>query len=513
MGSSDERFNLLFMAQDAASGVIDSISGRLGKMALAFAGVGAAGAFLKSAIAEAAESQRVFAQLGATIERHGGSWKEAEAGVRSFATTLMLTTGESDEAIAASIKMFIDYGASGAQAYERVALAIDIARSKNIDLETVTQALARAQIGATRGLIQLGLKMDEATLQGMGFAEIMARLRELHGGAAAEDMKTYAGQVRALGEAWGEFKDQSGGPIIEMLTGYVRGLNDLNLVLNSNMSTMEQFSFVANLAFQPAWRWMDLIGAAAKHARAEMGALGGGIEGVGEVLGPATAELERSKEMLKEWTDAAEKATKKSEALFASWMERRNQMLEGMAPWEGRGGIFRFGEQPGEVLGPETSELYRSRFMIEEKAHREYAEKIKEQQEEMARFITGVTSNAMNAIVDQFMQGRIRLAQVFKGMARDFISYFLQEIAKRAGASIAARLFGGALGFIAGGPVGAAEGVVVGGSLGKMAPNSGTTSPASAPIIVINVPMRVTQEYVRNQVIPELKRLQAAGAY
>ena len=93
MGSSDERFNLLFMAQDAASGVIDSISGRLGKMALAFAGVGAAGAFLKSAIAEAAESQRVFAQLGATIERHGGSWKEAEAGVRSFATTLMLTTG------------------------------------------------------------------------------------------------------------------------------------------------------------------------------------------------------------------------------------------------------------------------------------------------------------------------------------------------------------------------------------------------------------------------------------
>ena len=85
-----------------------------------------------------------------------------------------------------------------------------------IELTTVSQDLANAYIGQTRGLRKYNLGLSQAQLKTASFEEITARLNKQFSGANAAYLDTYAGKLQVLSTAAGEAQEKIGSAIIDL---------------------------------------------------------------------------------------------------------------------------------------------------------------------------------------------------------------------------------------------------------------------------------------------------------
>jgi hypothetical protein len=529
---ADERFQLLFEAQDLASPIIGSIGSRLTAMVGTLVAVGAAAAFLKSAINDAAEAEQAVTHLGQTVRAHGGDWDALQMPLRNWASAMIDRTGETDEALMRSVQTFITYGATVQDAMHRTILAVDIARNRQMDLETVTNALARAQIGMARGLVQLGINIREVNAVGGDMTTVWAELEQRFSGAAIEDLKTYTGQVRLLAVNWGEFREEAGTLLLPVLNSLVASLNDIALVGN-RLAPWQKFMLVAQMPGNPLIIQMtaDALRAEAQAAE-DLAAAAAGVNQMNllpshitseqrgwldEFTAKETANVTQMSWLVDHEKEVLEASLKNREAFFARWdaMIRDRDLSQEQQDAELRKHLTQVGK--GNALwqmqeGP-TSDVYEH----EEDLERQRVETMKRRQEELAAFLTGSTENALDAIVQQFMAGRLRLADVFKGMASDFLRYFVAEIARMVGAKLAAKIFGGLLGIATGNPAAAiavSSAIDIGGSaVGDWVPSTesyGKVSAGTAGVVVVT-PIGVTQTFVRKEMAREVRRLRAAG--
>lgn len=238
-------------AKSKIAGLASNFGGTFVAMAAGAVSIGAVGKFLKDSAVAAMESERAFASLGAAVQKHGGTWAAVSSTVQSFATDMQRATGISDEAIAGSLQLFIDFGADGRQAMDRVRVAADLAAGTNMDLAAATMLLAKASTGSTEALGRYGFKVDEAIPKSERYAALLKLITDRMGGRALANAETLAGRINILTQEFDAFQEQVGGLTVGPLTSLVTGLTDILTVVNSNITAWDKLKIAAKVWFAP----------------------------------------------------------------------------------------------------------------------------------------------------------------------------------------------------------------------------------------------------------------------
>ena len=527
---AEEKFDLVVRAKDEASMVLGKIGGNMVGLATAAAGLAVIGTFLKSSVSAAIESEKAWNKLGNAVDKHGGIWDAVRVRFQTFATTLQNQTGISDEAIAESLQLFIDFGASGQQAMDRVRIAADLAAGANIDFASATSLLAKASAGATEMLGRYGIRVDENLSKSEKFAAALDIISDRFGGRAAENAKTLAGRLEILNQQFGDLQENIGGLTVGPLTGLVSGLNDVLTVVNSNISVWEKFGIAAKFFFSPlagaaaplVWKnALDDIAEAASKARLAMLSMheATGMPGAGKPpIDPE--EVKRAEEALKKLNEQIQA----NNAFIFENMGLTGSFEVQNESWRKRA---EFMDAEKERLTSGAMDQMSTTFDFARTVWADQAaasDKLKEESarnfQDFANMIQGSMAGAADQLVGIMFGVRASFADIFKGMAQDWFRYFIGALLKRTAANLAANILSAIPGLgpilgVAGGAAGKVS-VPSGGGLdiGSAGANrfsaSGVARKANVNVI-IQGDVIGEQEYVTRRIVPAIELAVAYG--
>jgi cation transport regulator ChaC len=205
----------------AMRNTISGVAGALGVVG----GTVAAGAFLKSAIAEAMEGQKEMAQLAAVIKSTGGAAGFSVQQIDDFANALQETTTFSDGATKSAASLLMTFtNISGSVFTDAIKSAQDMSTAMGSDLNTSIIQLGKALNDPIKGvsaLSKVGVSFtDDQKKMIKGFVEandvmsaqkmVLAELAKEFGGSAAAALDTTAGRLDKLKNKWDSLKEDFG---------------------------------------------------------------------------------------------------------------------------------------------------------------------------------------------------------------------------------------------------------------------------------------------------------------
>ena len=173
--------------------------------------------FGKSAAKAFLEDNKAASQLATTMKNLGLEFSAPS--MQTFIENLSRASGVIDDQLRPAMQALLQVTGSVINSQKILAQAIDVSRATGVDLLTVSQDLAQAYVGNTRGLRKYNLGLTQAELKAASFADIQARINKLFGGASSAYLQTYSGQMDRLTVAANEAKEAIGKGLIEALAG------------------------------------------------------------------------------------------------------------------------------------------------------------------------------------------------------------------------------------------------------------------------------------------------------
>jgi hypothetical protein len=140
-----------------------------------------------------------------------------------------LATGVADDKLRPAMQRLAVSTKSTEEAQKLLTLALDISAASGKDLETVANALGRAQDGNVTSLGRLGLGLSKAELSTLSFTEVQEKLADLYGGAAATNAETFQGKIDRLKVGFDEAKESLGVLLLPEIEKFINYLNDTGL--------------------------------------------------------------------------------------------------------------------------------------------------------------------------------------------------------------------------------------------------------------------------------------------
>jgi hypothetical protein len=140
-----------------------------------------------------------------------------------------LATGVADDQLRPALQRLAVSTKSTEEAQKLLTLALDISKASGKDLETVTNALGRAQDGNVISLGRLGLGLSKAELSTLTFTEVQQKLADLYGGAAATNAETFQGKIDRLKVGFDEAKESLGVALLPAVEQFITFLNDTGI--------------------------------------------------------------------------------------------------------------------------------------------------------------------------------------------------------------------------------------------------------------------------------------------
>jgi len=220
---------------DAEIETFGSRVGDFGKKAAAAFAVAAAAALaygtklavdgVKAAIEDEAAQFRLANALRTATGATEGQIKATE----DFILQTSLATGVADDSLRPAMQRLAVSTKDTGEAQRLLSLALDISKGKGIELETVANALGRAQDGNTTALGRLGLGLSKAELSTLSFTEVQAKLSELYGGAAAANAETFQGKIDRLKVGFDEAKESLGTALLPQVEKFITFINDVGV--------------------------------------------------------------------------------------------------------------------------------------------------------------------------------------------------------------------------------------------------------------------------------------------
>jgi len=230
-------------------------AGVLGAVA---AGAGEATKALQWSVQQAVASEEIWNRLRFAVEKQGGSWAVAEAGVRAFAAQLQTTTRYSDEQTAVALQTLMNYGMDLDTAMRTVGSAMDFASAKQIDLTTACDLLGKAYSGNTSLLGRYGLAVKETEQVSRSYKDIISDLKDgiAEGAISTESLASFMG---ALGfnvfDASGKMMTAS-----EMIRTLNQGFADGQVNMGAFTSAVGQFGISTTEAKDKAATFDSVMG-------------------------------------------------------------------------------------------------------------------------------------------------------------------------------------------------------------------------------------------------------------
>ena len=195
----------------------------------AAAAVAYAGKLAIDGVKAAIEDEQAQLRLAAALRSATGATEGQIRATEDFILQTSLATGVADDQLRPAMQRLAVSTKDTGEAQRLLALALDISKGRGIELETVANALGRAQDGNTAALGRLGLGLSQAELSTLTFTEVQTRLSDLYGGAAAENADTFQGKIDRLKVGFDEAKESLGVALLPVVEQFITFLNDTGI--------------------------------------------------------------------------------------------------------------------------------------------------------------------------------------------------------------------------------------------------------------------------------------------
>lgn len=172
----------------------------------------------KAAMADEASVVRLNASLKANVEGWNGNTDAIEANIKS-----KQRLGFDDETLRDSLTVLTGATHDVAEAQKIMATAMDLARYKNIDLRTASEALIKVEGGHYRSLAQLGIKMAKNATS----AEALAAVQKVAAGQAEAWAETAEGAMTSMNITMDEMVESIGTRLLPHLKNAAELMDNL----------------------------------------------------------------------------------------------------------------------------------------------------------------------------------------------------------------------------------------------------------------------------------------------
>jgi hypothetical protein len=206
--------------------------GKKAAKAFAVAAVAAAGYATKLAVdgvKAAIEDEQAQLRLANALKAATGATDAQIKATEDMILKTSLATGVADDALRPALQRLAVSTKDTVEAQKLLSLALDISKASGKDLETVANALGRAQDGNATSLGRLGLGLSKAELATLSFTEIQTKLSDLYGGAAAANAETFQGKIDRLKVGFDEAKESLGFALLPQVEKFIGFLNESGL--------------------------------------------------------------------------------------------------------------------------------------------------------------------------------------------------------------------------------------------------------------------------------------------
>ena len=209
--------------------------GEFGKKAAAAFAVAAAAAVAYGTklaidgVKAAIEDEQAQLRLANALRTATGATEGQIKATENFILKTSLATGVADDQLRPAMQRLAVSTKDTGEAQRLLSLALDISKGKGIELETVANALGRAQDGNTTALGRLGLGLSKAELSTLSFTEIQQKLSDLYGGAAAANAETFQGKIDRLKVGFDEAKESLGVALLPQVEKFITFLNNTGI--------------------------------------------------------------------------------------------------------------------------------------------------------------------------------------------------------------------------------------------------------------------------------------------
>ena len=226
----DDLKNKLNQADNAVESNSEKIAAFGKKAAAAFAVAAAAAVAYGTKLAvdgvkAAIEDEAAQLRLAAALRAATGATDDQIRATEDMILKTSLATGVADDKLRPAMQRLAVSTKDTVEAQNLLNLALDIAKGRGLDLETVANALGRAQDGNTTALGRLGLGLSKAELATLSFAQVQEKLSDLYGGAAAANAETFQGKIDRLKVGFDEAKESLGFALLPQVEKFIGFLN------------------------------------------------------------------------------------------------------------------------------------------------------------------------------------------------------------------------------------------------------------------------------------------------
>lgn len=151
----------------------------------------------------------------------------ADPAVKTFISDLEKQYGILDDLLRPAYQKLITTTGDYRKSQQLLRTALDLSAQSGVDVVSVTDDLARAYAGNTKGLQKYGLGLSKTQLSAMSFEEILVKIAKISSGQAALAADTYSGKLDKLNVAAANASETIGGALIDAF-GTFAGNGDID---------------------------------------------------------------------------------------------------------------------------------------------------------------------------------------------------------------------------------------------------------------------------------------------
>jgi len=229
---SDSRtLEIILKATDRTAGAVNSASsqfggldGKLKGLASAATGaliIGKVAGYCWDAAEAAMEDEQSAATLANTLRNVTGATDAQVASLEDYIFKTEMASGVADDKLRPAFSNLVAATKDVGKAQDLMTIAMDTAQGKGLDLEAVTKALAKAQLGNVAGLSKLGVATKDASGKALSYEQILQSLADTYGGSVAANAETAAGKQARLTVGMAEFKEGIGTALVPVMNTFL----------------------------------------------------------------------------------------------------------------------------------------------------------------------------------------------------------------------------------------------------------------------------------------------------
>jgi hypothetical protein len=172
--------------------------------------------FGKDSVKAFADNEKSAKRLAIVVKNLGQSFETPF--IEQNLDRISAKFGYQGEVLRDAYQKLITATGSAAKSNELLNLSLDVAAGSTVDLVTVNADLAASYLGNNKGLSKYGLGLSKAQLKTLKFDDAVTLLSKNFKGAAGDELTTYEGKMRVLGEAAGNAQEIIGKSLVDSLT-------------------------------------------------------------------------------------------------------------------------------------------------------------------------------------------------------------------------------------------------------------------------------------------------------